>query len=117
MTDELSAGARIRFLFYEDFVQKLQAISPTEGISMSEYRTAIRNAAGPRPALFIPDAAFALLVKKQIEKLREPSLECADLVISELIRIITNLDDKVLTILLFAKLHLVIYFFHFPLRI
>eukprot|EP00009_Paramoeba_aestuarina_P010634 CAMPEP_0201540536 /NCGR_PEP_ID=MMETSP0161_2-20130828/70996_1 /ASSEMBLY_ACC=CAM_ASM_000251 /TAXON_ID=180227 /ORGANISM="Neoparamoeba aestuarina, Strain SoJaBio B1-5/56/2" /LENGTH=614 /DNA_ID=CAMNT_0047948011 /DNA_START=509 /DNA_END=2353 /DNA_ORIENTATION=- len=94
ITDELSAGARIRFLFYEDFVQKLQAISPTEGISMSEYRTAIRNAAGPRPALFIPDAAFALLVKKQIEKLREPSLECADLVISELIRIITNLDDK-----------------------
>mmetsp|Transcript_23615 Transcript_23615/g.32228 ORF Transcript_23615/g.32228 Transcript_23615/m.32228 type:complete len:773 (+) Transcript_23615:9-2327(+) len=93
-TDELSAGARIRFIFYEDFVKKLQAVSPTEGISLSEYRTAIRNAAGPRPALFVPDAAFSLLVKKQIEQLRAPSLECVDMVMGELVRIVTTLETE-----------------------
>lgn len=65
-----------------------------------EYRTAIRNAAGPRPALFIPDAAFELLLKKQINRLLEPSQQCADMVMSELSRIVTGLDTKVRNIFL-----------------
>jgi len=29
--------------------------------------TAIRNATGPRPALFVPEVSFELLVKRQIQ--------------------------------------------------
>lgn len=41
----------------------------------------------PRPfrtGLFTPDLAFEAIVKKQILKLKEPSLKCVDLVVSEL---------------------------------
>jgi dynamin 1-like protein len=39
--------------------------------------TAIRNANGPRPALFVPEVSFELLVKRQIRRLEEPSLRSA----------------------------------------
>lgn len=34
--------------------------------------------------LFTPDMAFEAIVKKQIERLKEPSLKCVDLVVNEL---------------------------------
>lgn len=42
--------------------------------------TAIRNATGPRPALFVPEVSFELLVKRQIRRLEDPSLRCVELV-------------------------------------
>lgn len=38
----------------------------------------LRNATGPRAALFVPEAAFELLVKKQIQKLEAPALLCVE---------------------------------------
>jgi len=90
----LHGGARIRYIFDEVFRKKLAAISPTAGISIDEYRTTIRNAAGPRPALFVPEGAFEMLVRRQIMLLREPALQCAELVQVELQRIAAQLDHK-----------------------
>ncbi|MGH0146040.1 UNVERIFIED_CONTAM: hypothetical protein FKN15_020404 [Acipenser sinensis] len=42
---------------------------------------------GPRPALFVPEVCFELLVKRQIKRLEEPSLRCVELVHEELQRI------------------------------
>jgi len=49
--------------------------------------TAIHNAAGTRPPLFVPQVAFELLVKHQIRRLKEPAMRCVDLVYNELMRI------------------------------
>ena len=52
---------------------------------------------GPRPALFVSEMAFELLVKRQIRLMLQPSLQCVDLVYEELQRIIqyclSNLRD------------------------
>ena len=45
-----------------------------------EIQFAIRNIHGVRVGLFTPDKAFEAIVKKQIERLREPSTKCVDLV-------------------------------------
>lgn len=45
---------------------------------------------GPRPALFVPEVSFELLVKRQIKRLEEPSLRCVELVHEELQRIIQH---------------------------
>ena len=45
---------------------------------------------GPRPALFVPEISFELLVKRQIHKLEEPSLRCVELVHEEMQRIIQH---------------------------
>ena len=45
--------------------------------------------------MFVPQGAFEVLVKKQIEQLKEPSLQCADLILSELQRITAQLETPV----------------------
>lgn len=45
---------------------------------------------GPRPALFVPEVAFELLVKRQIQRLEEPSLRCVELVHEEMQRMVKH---------------------------
>jgi replication fork clamp-binding protein CrfC len=49
---------------------------------------------GPRSALFVPEVAFEMLVKRQIARLEEPSLQCVELVYDELQRIISQVENK-----------------------
>lgn len=48
-----------------------------------------------RTGLFTPDLAFEAIVKKQILKLKEPSLKCVDLVVSELTTLVMKCGVKV----------------------
>ena len=50
---------------------------------------------GSRPALFVPEISFELLVKRQIKRLEDPSLCCVDLVHEELQRIIQHCGAQV----------------------
>lgn len=45
--------------------------------------------------LFTPDMAFEAIVKKQIARLKEPSLKCVDLVVQELSNVVRICTDKV----------------------
>ena len=45
--------------------------------------------------LFTPDMAFETIVKKQIEKLKEPSLACVDMVVTELTNVVRVCTEKV----------------------
>eukprot|EP01103_Thecamoeba_quadrilineata_P002240 TRINITY_DN12230_c0_g1_i1.p1 TRINITY_DN12230_c0_g1~~TRINITY_DN12230_c0_g1_i1.p1 ORF type:complete len:747 (-),score=137.40 TRINITY_DN12230_c0_g1_i1:84-2288(-) len=92
--NELHGGARINYIFNEIYTNHLNTIQPTDGLTNNDIRTAIRNATGPRAALFIPEMSFELLVKKQIQRLLEPSLQCVDLAYDELQRIVTHLESK-----------------------
>lgn len=68
--------------------------------------TAIRNATGPRPALFVPEVSFELLVKRQIGRLEEPSVRCIELVHEEMQRIIQHCGNEVQQEMLrFPRLH------------
>ncbi|KAB1259862.1 Dynamin-2 [Camelus dromedarius] len=49
--------------------------------------------------LFTPDMAFEAIVKKQIVKLKEPSLKCVDLVVSELATVIKKCAEKILLLI------------------
>jgi replication fork clamp-binding protein CrfC len=91
---ELYGGARINYIFNEIFAQCLNNLDPIDGLTMNDIRTTIRNATGPRAALFIPEVSFELLVKRQISRLEEPSLQCVEYVYDELQRIVSQLDSK-----------------------
>uniref|UniRef100_A0A915P1K8 dynamin GTPase n=1 Tax=Meloidogyne floridensis TaxID=298350 RepID=A0A915P1K8_9BILA len=45
--------------------------------------------------LFTPDMAFEAIVKKQIERLKEPSLKCVDLVVNELASVVRGCAECV----------------------
>ncbi|KAI5995627.1 dynamin protein dnm1 [Pisolithus albus] len=89
-TKELSGGARIYYIFNDVFGHALASIDSTANLDNQDIRTAIRNSTGPRPSLFVPEAAFDLLVKPQIKLLEAPSLRCVELVYEELVKICHN---------------------------
>ncbi|KAF4520280.1 hypothetical protein B566_EDAN010227 [Ephemera danica] len=47
-----------------------------------------------RVGLFTPDMAFEAIVKKQIARLKEPSLKCVDLVVTELCNVVRFCAEK-----------------------
>uniref|UniRef100_A0A6A7FUA8 dynamin GTPase n=1 Tax=Hirondellea gigas TaxID=1518452 RepID=A0A6A7FUA8_9CRUS len=105
-TTELCGGARICYIFHETFGRTLDSIHPLAGLTQMDILTAIRNATGPRPALFIPEVSFELLVKRQIRRLEEPSQRCVELVHEEMQRIIQFCGTEVQQEMLrFPKVH------------
>ncbi|KAL1491637.1 hypothetical protein ABEB36_012206 [Hypothenemus hampei] len=94
-TTELCGGARICYIFHETFGRTLDSIEPLAGLTKMDILTAIRNANGPRPALFVPEVSFELLVKRQIRRLEEPSLRCVELIHEEMQRIIQHCGNEV----------------------
>ena len=66
---KLMGGARIHHIFHRVF---------------AKVRVAMRNAAGPKPQLFVPEMAFERMVKRQIQKLEEPAMQCVSMVFEEL---------------------------------
>lgn len=105
-TQELCGGARICYIFHETFGRTLDSIHPLTGLSYMDILTAIRNATGPRPALFVPEVSFELLVKRQIRRLEEPSIRCIELVHEEMQRIIQHSGaDVQQEMLRFPRLH------------
>ncbi|KAK1167276.1 dynamin-1-like protein isoform X2 [Acipenser oxyrinchus oxyrinchus] len=105
-TSELCGGARICYIFHETFGRTLESVDPLGGLTTIDVLTAIRNATGPRPALFVPEISFELLVKRQVKRLEEPSLRCVELVHEEMQRIIQHCSNySTQELLRFPKLH------------
>lgn len=93
-TNELSGGAKINRLFHERFPFEIVKMEFDEKELRREIAFAIRNIHGIRVGLFTPDMAFEAIVKKQIARLKEPSLKCIDLVVAELSNVVRVCTDK-----------------------
>ncbi|CAL2039636.1 unnamed protein product [Caenorhabditis brenneri] len=92
-TNELSGGARINRLFHERFPFEIVKMEFDEKEMRREIQYAIRNIHGIRVGLFTPDMAFEAIAKKQIARLKEPSLKCVDLVVNELAMVVRRCAD------------------------
>ncbi|XP_030004410.1 dynamin-1a isoform X5 [Sphaeramia orbicularis] len=93
-TAELSGGARINRIFHERFPFELVKMEFDEKELRKEISYAIKNIHGIRTGLFTPDLAFEAIVKKQIQKLKGPTLKCIDMVVSELTATIRKCSQK-----------------------
>ena len=94
-TNELSGGARINRLFHERFPFEIIKMTIDEKEMRREIQYAIRNIHGIRVGLFTPDKAFEAIVKKQIERLKEPATKCVDLVMTELSSVVRSCTETV----------------------
>ncbi|XP_061382955.1 dynamin isoform X4 [Danaus plexippus] len=93
-TNELSGGAKINRLFHERFPFEIVKMEFDEKELRREIAFAIRNIHGIRVGLFTPDMAFEAIVKKQIARLKEPSLKCVDLVVQELSNVVRFCTER-----------------------
>ena len=94
-SQELSGGARISFVFHEVFANGIRVLEPEDQISDSEIRTLLHNSGGYAPSLFVTSKPFEVLVKRQIQRFREPALRCVQLIYDELVRILNQIVAKV----------------------
>ncbi|XP_057530949.1 dynamin-related protein 3A-like [Amaranthus tricolor] len=83
---ELSGGARVHYIFQSIFVKSLEEVDPCDGLSDEDVRTVIQNARGPRSAVFAAEVPFEVLVRRQIDRLLAPSLQCAQFIYDELVK-------------------------------
>uniref|UniRef100_A0A8C9SXL1 dynamin GTPase n=1 Tax=Scleropages formosus TaxID=113540 RepID=A0A8C9SXL1_SCLFO len=93
-TVELSGGAKINRIFHERFPFELVKMEFDEKDLRREISYAIKNIHGIRTGLFTPDLAFEAIVKKQIVKLKGPSIKCVDMVVQELINTVRQCTVK-----------------------
>lgn len=94
---ELYGGARISYIFNEVLGKRLRSLDPFEGLTDEDIRTAIANANGTRPSLFVPEISFDLLVRKQIARLEQPGIMCLDLVQEEVHKMIAQSETMELS--------------------
>lgn len=94
---ELMGGARISYIFTQVFSNSLISVGAFDGLTDDEIRTTICNANGTRPALFVPEISFDILVKRQVSRLEQPGTQCVDLVYEELQRIASQSEPTELT--------------------
>uniref|UniRef100_A0A914IA61 Dynamin-1-like protein n=1 Tax=Globodera rostochiensis TaxID=31243 RepID=A0A914IA61_GLORO len=104
-TTELCGGARIRYIFCNTFSQAVHKLDPTKQIAKTDIITAIENSSGLNQPLFLPQMSFELLVKSQIRRLEEPSLNCVDLVYKEMVRIAKDCIETQQKLKRFPKLY------------
>ena len=57
-------------------------------------RTAIKNSGGIKGSLLIPEAPFELLVRRAIDKLLPPALQCKEYVHGELLRLAAQANPR-----------------------
>ncbi|XP_054769970.1 dynamin-1-like isoform X1 [Lytechinus pictus] len=89
-TNELSGGARINRIFHERFPFEVVKMEYDEKELRREISYAIKNIHGVRVGLFTPDMAFEAITKKQINRLKEPSVKCVDMVVNELNNVVRH---------------------------
>ena len=94
---ELFGGARVSYIFTEVFAASIMGVGPFDGLTDEEIRTTICNAHGTRPALFVPEVSFDILIRRQIARLEQPGVQCVDLVYEELQRIASQSEPPELT--------------------
>ncbi|KAK4378558.1 hypothetical protein RND71_000420 [Anisodus tanguticus] len=85
-TSELSGGARIHYIFQNIFVKSLEEVDPCEDLTDDDIRTAIQNATGAKSGLFVPEVPFEVLIRRQIARLADPSIQCARFIYDELVK-------------------------------
>ncbi|XP_074287055.1 dynamin-related protein 3A-like isoform X2 [Silene latifolia] len=93
-TQELAGGARIRYIFHSIFGKALKEVDPCEDLSDDEIRIAIQNSMGPRNKLFVPEVPFELLIRRQVERLLDPSMQCLQLACDELIKMSRSCESR-----------------------
>jgi len=94
---ELFGGARVSYIFTEVFAASIFGVGSFDGLSDEEIRTTICNAHGTRPALFVPEVSFDILIRRQIARLEQPGVQCVDLIYEELQRIASQSEPSELT--------------------
>lgn len=85
-------AAKINKIFTQNFKNEITSIDPFDRLTNEEILIVIKNTNGLKPSLFVPEAAFEVLIRQQIKRLEEPGLLCVKRVYDELLNTLDLID-------------------------
>lgn len=94
LTSELAGGARIHYIFQSLFVKRLDDVDPCDDLTDKDIQTSIQNAIGLRSALFVPEVPFQVLLRRQIARLLDPSLQCVHFIYEDLVKLAHRCETR-----------------------
>ena len=85
-------AAKINKIFTQNFKNEITSIDPFDTLTNEDILIVIKNTNGLKPSLFVPEAAFEVLIRQQIKRLEEPGLLCVKRVYDELLNTLDLID-------------------------
>jgi replication fork clamp-binding protein CrfC len=89
---ELRGGAQIQQI-YGEFVRTLDGINILEVVPPSTFRTTVQNCIGIGTGLFTPTQTFELIIRRGVQEMVGPAIQCVEDVHDELMRIVNGVSN------------------------
>lgn len=97
--DEIVGGASISRIFQQKYLKRINAIDPLQDLSDENIANILANTSGTYQCTFVNEKALQKILRRQLNNLIEPSLDCVELVRFELLNIFDSIDAKLLVTL------------------
>lgn len=97
--EKIVGGANIARIFQQKYLKTINAIDPLQDLSNENIAKILLNTSGTNQSTFVNEKALQTILSRQLNNLIEPSLDCVELVRSELLNILNSIDIRCLDIL------------------
>ncbi|XP_060868793.1 dynamin-1-like protein [Metopolophium dirhodum] len=104
--DETVGGGSIARIFQHKYLKRINVIDPLQGLSDENISNILSNTSGISQCTFVNEKGLQKILRHQLNNLIEPSLDCADMVCSEMLNVLNSIDVKLLeTLRRYPKLY------------
>ncbi|CAI6348723.1 unnamed protein product [Macrosiphum euphorbiae] len=94
--DEIIGGASVARIIQQKYLKTINAIDPLQDLTNENIATVLLNTSGTNQSTFVNEKALQKILSRQLKNLVEPSLDCVELVRSEMLNILNSIDDRLL---------------------
>jgi len=94
--DEIVGGASIIRIFQQKYLKRINDIDTFSDLSDENIAVILLNTSGITQCTFVNEKALQNILRLQLKKLIEPSLDCLELVRIEMLTIFNSIDVKLL---------------------
>nr|QQL12339.1 cytochrome P450 CYP6CY8 [Aphis craccivora] len=97
--EKIVGGANIARIFQQKYLKTINAIDPLQDLSNENIAKILLNTSGTNQSTFVNEKALQKILSRQLNNLIDPSLDCVELVRSEMLNILNSIDTRCLDIL------------------
>ncbi|KAL4119868.1 hypothetical protein QTP88_012631 [Uroleucon formosanum] len=94
--DDIIGGASVARIIQQKYLKTINAIDPLQNLTNENIAKILLNTSGTNQSTFVNEKALQKILYRQLNNLIEPSLDCVELVRSEMLNILNFIDVRLL---------------------
>ncbi|CAI6345395.1 unnamed protein product [Macrosiphum euphorbiae] len=104
--DETIGGGSIARTFQHEYLKRINVIDPLQDLSDENIANILSNTSGIYQCTFVNEKGLQKILRRQLNYLIEPSLDCVALVSSDMLKVLNSIDVNLLdTLRRYPKLY------------